>query len=88
MDLRRRNDSHPDQRFFSICEMFSDDRTELIIIRDDRDVEILIFTNYCLALSRKDDYNVKLDNIYYYEINIKNQRVKSFWGELTMTQIG
>jgi hypothetical protein len=56
------------------------------IIRNNRDIETSIFANYYFALNRIEKPEVKLDNIYYYRINTKNQRIKSFWQKFTITQ--
>jgi hypothetical protein len=49
-------------------------------------MKISIFTDCHFALNRIKESEIKLDDIYYYRINIKNQRIKSFWQEFTMTQ--
>jgi hypothetical protein len=49
-------------------------------------MKISIFTNCHFALNRIEKPEVKLDDIYYYGINIKNQRIELFWQEFTMTQ--
>jgi hypothetical protein len=50
-------------------------------------METSIFADYYFALNRIEEPEIKLNNIYYYGINIKNQRIKLFWQEFTMTQI-
>jgi hypothetical protein len=55
------------------------------IIRNNRDMKTFIFTNYHFALNRIEKSEVKLDNIYYYKIDIKNQRIKLFWQKFTIT---
>jgi hypothetical protein len=63
---------------FQYMKCFHTIERKRLIIRNDRNIEILIFADCYLALSRKNDLYVKLDDICYYEISIKNQRVKSF----------
>jgi hypothetical protein len=46
------------------------------IIRSDRGVETIILADCHVALRKKDNPNLTIDEIYYYDINIKNQRIK------------
>jgi hypothetical protein len=46
------------------------------IIRSDRGVETTILTDRHITLRKKDDPNLMVNEIYYYGINIKNQRIE------------
>jgi hypothetical protein len=48
-----------------------------IIIRNDRGVETIILIDYHVALRKKNNPNLTVNEIYYYDTNIKNQRIKS-----------
>jgi hypothetical protein len=43
-----------------------------IIIRSDWGVETIILVDYYIAFRKKDDPNLTIDEVYYYDINIKN----------------
>jgi hypothetical protein len=49
-------------------------------------MKIPIFTNCHFALNRIKESEIKLNDIYYYKINIKNQRIELFWQKFTITQ--
>jgi hypothetical protein len=57
---------------FQYIRTFTVTEYKLIIIRSDRDVGTIILIDSHVALRKKDDPNLTVDEIYYYDINIKN----------------
>jgi hypothetical protein len=56
------------------------------VIRSDRGVETPLLADCHLALSRVEDPDVKLDDIYLFGTSTKNQRIEAWWEDFTMTQ--
>lgn len=56
------------------------------ILRSDHGGETPMIADLHLALRRKEEPDIQLDDVYVYGSSTKNQRIESFWGQLTSSQ--
>jgi hypothetical protein len=55
-------------------------------IRSDRGTETTMLGDCHLALCKKNDSDIKFDDVYIYGTSTKNQRIEQWWQHLTASQ--